>query len=99
MAALHLKPQNARTHSPKQIELLAGSIARFGFLTPVLLGAEDGVVAGHGPLDAAKRRGMTEGPPVSRAHHYPAEQRAYALGDNRLAELSGWDEALLELEL
>ena len=88
-----------RTHSPKQIELLAGSIARFGFVTPVLLGAEDGVVAGHGRLETAKSLGMTEVPTVSLAHLSPAEQRAYALGDNRLAELSGWDEALLELEL
>lgn len=98
---LGLKParRNARTHSAKQIAQLAASINQFGFVNPVLLDAKGRVVAGHGRLAAARQLGMTSVPTIALTHLAPAELRAFALADNRLAELAGWDEALLKLEL
>jgi DNA modification methylase len=96
-----LKPatRNARTHSPKQIQQIAASIRQFGFVSPLLLGTDQTVIAGHGRLEAAKTLGMREVPTVCLAHLGAAELRAYRLADNRLAELAGWDQELLVLEL
>jgi DNA modification methylase len=65
----------------------------------VLVDAEDRVVAGHGRLAAAKHLGMAEVPCLCLAHMSEAQIRAYRLADNRLAELAGWDDELLALEL
>jgi DNA modification methylase len=96
-----LKPaaRNARTHSPKQIGQIATSIQQFGFVSPVLLDDDDRIVAGHGRVAAAKSLKLEQVPTIRLSHLSPAELRAYALADNRLAELAGWDQALLALEL
>ena len=91
--------RNTRTHSTKQISQLQASIGKFGFLVPALIDADGVVVAGHGRLAAAQALGMTEIPVIRLAHLSPAERRAYAIADNRLAELSQFDEELLALEL
>jgi len=51
-----LKPYggNARTHSDKQISQIAASIGKFGFNNPVLVDADNRIVAGHGRVEAAK---------------------------------------------
>ena len=90
---------NARTHSKKQIRQIASSIKEFGFTNPVLVDAENTILAGHGRVEAAKLLGLTEVPCVCIEHLTPAQKRAYILADNRLAELSGWDEKLLKIEL
>lgn len=90
---------NARTHSRKQVAQIAASIRRFGFVSPVLLGEDDVVIAGHGRIEAARSLAMTEVPTIRLDHLSPAERRAYLLADNRLAELAGWDADLLALEL
>ncbi len=95
-----LKPfaGNARTHSPAQIAKLAASIAQFGFVVPILIDADSNIVAGHGRVLAAKTLGLTEAPAIRIDHLSEAQLRAYRLADNRLAELAGWDEAMLRLE-
>src|SRR5258706_4554122 len=94
-----LKPsrRNARVHSSKQIAQIAASIRRFGFATPILLGDDDTVVAGHGRLAAARTLGMQCVPTIRLSHRSETERRAYALADNRLAELAGLDNDLLAL--
>lgn len=87
--ALHPNPKNPRTHSPKRIQQIAASISAFGLATPILIGTGDVVIAGHGRLAAARSLGIVEVPTVSLAHLSQAQQRAYAIADNRLAELSG----------
>src|ERR1700722_2833353 len=77
---------NARTHSKRQIAQIAASIRRFGFNSPILADTENIVRAGHGRLEAAKCCGMTTVPVIRLDHMKPAELRAYALADNRLAE-------------
>jgi DNA modification methylase len=96
-----LKPRgrNPRTHSPKQIKQIAASIAEFGFISPVLIDGSDGIIAGHGRVDAAKLIGMTDVPTVRVDHLSPAQIRAYVIADNKLAENAGWNPHLLALEL
>jgi hypothetical protein len=90
---------NARTHSPKQVGRIAASIKRFGFIVPILVNAENQIVAGHGRVEAAKLLGLAEVPVLRVSHLSPAEQRAFVIADNRLAELAEWDRDTLAIEL
>lgn len=101
MAVADLRPheRNPRTHSKKQVEQIAASIKRFGFTNPVLVDRDGQVIAGHGRIEAAKLLGMATVPVLRLEHMTEAEKRAYVIADNRLAELAGWDNDLLALEL
>jgi ParB-like chromosome segregation protein Spo0J len=96
-----LKPRstNPRTHSKKQIGQIASAIRRFGFTNPVLVDDANGIVAGHGRVEAAKAVGLDQVPTVRLSAMSEAEIRAYVIADNRLAENAGWDRELLGLEL
>ncbi|MBI1236588.1 MAG: DNA methylase N-4 [Alphaproteobacteria bacterium] len=91
--------QNARTHSDKQICQIAASIRQFGFVNPILVGADNMIIAGHGRLAAAKLSKMRDVPTVRLDHLSEAERRALVIADNRLAELAGWDTDALRVEL
>jgi DNA modification methylase len=91
--------RNARQHSDEQIAQIAASIAEFGFVNPCLVGADGVLVAGHGRLAAARKLGLSTVPVVVLDHLTPTQRRALVLADNRLAELSTWDDALLRIEL
>lgn len=99
MSAVIANPRNPRTHSDKQVTKIAASIRRFGFLNPLLVDASGMILAGHGRLEAAKKLGIEQVPIIRVNHLTPSEKRAYAIADNRLGELSGWDEDLLKLEV
>jgi DNA modification methylase len=90
--------RNARTHSKKQIGQLADSIRAFGFINPVLVDDANCIVAGHGRVEAARKLGIAVVPVICLAHLSQAELRAYAIADNRLAELAGWDKTALARE-
>ena len=90
--------RNARTHSDEQVDKIAASIREFGFLNPVITDGDNGIVAGHGRIMAAKKLGMEEVPTVEAAHLTDAQKRAYILADNRLALDAGWDDELLRVE-
>lgn len=90
---------NPRTHSKKQIRQIAASIEEFGWTNPILVDAENGVIAGHGRLEAAKHLGLDEVPVLRIEHMTEAQKRAYIIADNKLAENAGWDEELLKIEL
>jgi len=91
--------RNARQHSDEQIAQIAASIAEFGFVNPCLVGADGVLVAGHGRLAAARKLGLSTVPVVVLDHLTPTQRRALVLADNRLAELSTWDDVLLRIEL
>ncbi|MCW5982712.1 MAG: ParB N-terminal domain-containing protein [Bryobacteraceae bacterium] len=91
--------RNPRTHSDAQVAQIASSIVEFGFLNPILVDSDAGIVAGHGRLLAAKRLGLREVPVVILDHFTETQKRAYIIADNRLAEAAGWDESLLAEEL
>lgn len=90
---------NARQHSEKQITLLMTSISRYGFLIPVLVDADGGIIAGHARVLAAKELGLKKVPVVRVSHLTPEQQRAFVIADNRLAELATWDKEILAGEL
>lgn len=96
-----LKPyaRNARTHSPKQIAEIAASITAFGFNNPILVDKDNGIVAGHGRVEAAKLLGLVSVPTIRLEHLTEAQKRAYILADNKLAEKADWDREILAIEL
>ena len=99
ISQLRAAERNPRTHSPAQIRQIARSIREFGFTNPVLIDPEGRIIAGHGRVEAARQIGLTEVPTVRIDGLTPAQLRAYALADNKLAENAGWDRDLLALEL
>lgn len=90
---------NARTHSQDQINKLRSSIREFGFINPVIIDKDYGVIAGHGRITAAKKEGIKEVPCVFADHLNEAQKKAYILADNRMALDAGWDEELLRVEI
>jgi len=91
--------RNARTHSETQIAQIAGSIAEFGFVNPVLVGDDGVLVAGHGRVLAARKLGLHEAPVIVLAHLTPTQRRALMIADNQIALNAGWNEELLSAEL
>ena len=77
--------RNARTHSPEQIAQVAGSIAEFDFVNPILVGPDNVIIAGHARLLAAKKLGLTEVPVIVLDHLSKTQRRALVIADNRLA--------------
>ena len=96
-----LKPyeNNARTHSEKQVEKIARSIEEFGFVNPVLIDSNYGIIAGHGRVLGAEALGMEEVPCLFIEDLTEEQKRAYIIADNKLALDAGWDYELLQLEL
>jgi DNA modification methylase len=92
-------PNNARTHSRKQIRQIANSITKFGFCNPVLIDDDKQIIAGHGRVEAARLLGIDAVPTCRLSHLSEADKRAYILADNKLAEKAGWDKELLAIEL
>ena len=99
VAALIPYARNARTHSDAQVAQIAASIREFGFTNPILVDGDNGIIAGHGRVLAARKLGMTTVPVIELAGMSEAQKRAYILADNKLAENAGWDRELLGLEL
>jgi ParB-like chromosome segregation protein Spo0J len=100
LASLVPYSSNARTHSPAQIELIAKSIASFGFTNPILVDDENGIIAGHARYQGAQNLGLSEVPTISLSWLTPAEKQAYIIADNQTAIAgSGWDAEMLRLEL
>lgn len=91
--------RNSRTHPAWQIAQIAASMEEFGFTNPILLGSDGVIIAGHGRLAAAQQLGLEEVPVIRLDHLSQAQQRALVIADNKIAENSGWDEALLREEL
>src|SRR5436309_9966405 len=92
-------PNNARTHSKRQIRQIASSIEKFGFCNPVLIDDSKQIIAGHGRVEAAKLLGIDAVPTCGLSHLSEADKRAYILADNKLAERAGWDREFLAIEL
>lgn len=90
---------NSRTHSDEQVNQIASSIREFGFTNPILLDGEDGIIAGHGRLQAARLLGLDEVPTIRLDGLDELQKRAYVIADNKLALNAGWDSELLQLEI
>lgn len=77
--------RNARTHSDAQVAEIAASIKEYGWTNPILTDGENGIIAGHGRLLAARKLGMTEVPTIDICGLSDVQKRALILADNKLA--------------
>jgi ParB-like chromosome segregation protein Spo0J len=92
--SVHLDPSNVRRHSQKNIEAIKSSLLRFGMQRPIVVDAGGKVLAGNGTLQAAMELGWTE-IDIVRSDLTGADASAFAIADNRTAELAEWDEVAL----
>jgi DNA modification methylase len=99
ISALRPNLRNPRTHTKDQIAKIAASFDEFGCVVPILLDPEDRIIAGHARMEAAKLLEMQKVPTIRLGHLTKEKLRLFALAENRLAELAGWDNELLALEL
>jgi ParB-like chromosome segregation protein Spo0J len=97
--ALKPDPANPRRHSKKQIRQIANSMKAFGFNVPVLIDRDNNVICGHGRVAACRELGWTEVPTLCLDHLTSAQARAFMIADNRLTEISAWDDRLLAQQL
>ena len=90
---------NSRIHPEKQIEKLAESIKEIGIVLPILIDANNVIVAGHAVTLAAMKIGLSEIPCVRASHMTEAQVKAYIIFDNRVAEDASWDKEKLKIEM
>lgn len=97
---LRFDPNNARKHDARNIDAIAKSLNRFGQRKPIVVVGDGTIVAGNGTVEAAKQLGWTEIVAARIPWQWtPEEIKAYALADNRTAELAEWDSSLLADQL
>ena len=90
---------NSRKHSDEQVAQIAASIKEFGWTNPILVDGNNGLIAGHGRLLAARKLGMDKVPTIELSHLSDIQKKALIIADNKLALNSDWDNELLMLEL
>lgn len=90
---------NSRTHSDEQVKQIAASIKEFGFTNPVLVDEANGIIAGHGRVQAANLCGLSEVPCIVLSGLSEAQKKAYIIADNQLPLNAGWDIDMLKIEL
>jgi hypothetical protein len=96
VAELHVDPQNVRRHSKANLEAIGVSLTKFGQRRVAVIRSNGRIIAGNGMFEAALEVGINE----LWCHVVPDEwsddeARAFAIADNRTAELADWDEAQL----
>jgi ParB-like chromosome segregation protein Spo0J len=97
---LELDPNNARKHSEKNINAICESLTQFGQRKPIVINANDVVIAGNGTVEAARKLGIKALEVVRVPADWSEEKiKAYALADNRTAELASWDAEILLSQL
>jgi hypothetical protein len=93
-------PTNARAHDDTNLQAIAGSLSQFGQRKPIVITADNRVVAGNGTLAAAKSLGWAKIDCVRVPADWSADQvKAFALADNRTAELATWQPEVLAAQL
>ena len=102
LAITELKPdpQNARQHDAKNLKAIEGSLTQFGQRKPIVITEANVIVAGNGTVTAAKNLGWENIEAVRVPADWSKEQvKAFALADNRTAELATWDIHVLDEQL
>lgn len=98
IATLSQDPANARKHDDKNLEAIKASLRRFGQQKPIVVDSSNVVRAGNGTLAAATALGW-DSINVVQTDLQGSEATAYAIADNRTAELAEWDESVLAASL
>jgi ParB-like chromosome segregation protein Spo0J len=98
IADLSQDPANARKHDDKNIDSIIASLRRFGQQKPIVIDASNVVRAGNGTLEAAKRLGW-DAIECVKTSLKGSDAIAYAIADNRTAELAEWDSDILAAQL
>jgi DNA modification methylase len=91
--------KNSRTHSDEQVAQIAASIKEFGWTNPILIDGDNGIIAGHGRLLAARKLKYDKVPTIELKDLTETQKKAYIIADNKLALNAGWDNELLTIEL
>jgi len=97
-ADLHNDPANVRKHGEQNLAAIKASLARFGQQKPIVVNQDGVVIAGNGTLMAARALGWQTIKAV-RTNLAGSEATAFAIADNRTAELAEWDDAALQQQL
>jgi ParB-like chromosome segregation protein Spo0J len=97
----NLKPyeKNSRKHSQQQLESIAAAITEFGFTNPILIDENQNIIAGHGRLEAAKKLKLETVPTITLSHLTEDQKKAYVIADNKLGDMSTWNDVNLLSEL
>jgi hypothetical protein len=93
------RQENAKIHTPEQIEQIKASIEEFGNNDPVAVDENNYLIEGHGRLEALKALGYTEVEAIRLSHLTDAQKRAYAIIHNQLTLNTGFDYNILDAEL
>jgi DNA modification methylase len=93
--SLKTSNRSLRRHGPAKQKKLEANIRQFGFIVPIVVNEHDRVLAGEARLAAARKLGLQTVPAVVVNHLTPAQTEAFRIADNRLVELSNWDEEAL----
>lgn len=96
--SLTTDPHNVRRHSRQNLKAIAQSLQRFGQQKPIVIDAHNRVIAGNGTLAAAISLGWKD-ILVTQSHLTANEATAFAIADNRTAELASWDNDALAQQL
>ena len=99
IAELKLGSRQLRIRKKRDLDSMAASIRQFGFLVPALIDADNLIICGKGRVEAARLLGMTEVPCIRVTHLSEAERRVFAIAENQLGQLAGWDQETLRIEL
>ena len=98
ITTLTADPANARRHNARNIEAIKSSLSRFGQQKPVVVNSKGQIVAGHGMVEAARALGWSQ-VAIVRTKLVGQEAAAFAIADNRVGELSEWDDTILAATL
>jgi hypothetical protein len=96
LADLKPDPNNARQHDEKNLAAIRGSLEQFGQRKPIVISQTNSIVAGNGTYEAAKSLGWLEIEAVRVPVDWDNNKiKAFALADNRTAELANWNQEVL----
>jgi len=100
ISELQLDPANARLHDDENIIAITSSLRRFGQIKPIVVTSENIVLAGNGTVEAARNLGWSTIKIVRTPSDWSSSQAmAYAIADNRTAELAEWNSEVLVSQL
>ena len=91
--------ENNPRRNDKAVQPVANSLKKFGFVNPIIVNRDMVILAGHTRLKAAKKEGLEKVPVIIVDDMTKEQEKAFRLADNRVAELSEWDEEKLKEEI